>query len=72
MSEVVGQLAKQVGTCTLQKACGGRGVLLGDVPGFAIDPVLMIGSGVVGTHAVGSAARMGAKVTVLDPFFIHL
>jgi len=66
MSEVAGRLAPQVGAWTLQKANGGRGVLLGGVPGVAPARVLVIGGGVVGTHAARVAAGMGADVTVLD------
>ncbi len=66
MSEVAGRLAPQVGAWTLQKANGGRGVLLGGVPGVGPGRVLVIGGGVVGTHAARIAAGMGADVTVLD------
>ena len=66
MSEVAGRLAPQMGAWTLQKANGGRGVLLGGVPGVAPAEVLVIGGGVVGTHAARVAAGMGARVTVLD------
>jgi alanine dehydrogenase len=66
MSEVAGRLAPQVGAWTLQKANGGRGVLLGGVPGVLPGRVLVIGGGVVGTHAAKIAAGMGADVTVLD------
>ncbi|MEM9425660.1 MAG: alanine dehydrogenase [Pseudomonadota bacterium] len=66
MSEVAGKLAPQVGAWTLQKANGGRGVLLGGVPGVGPGKVVVIGGGVVGTHAARVAAGMGADVTVLD------
>ncbi len=66
MSEVAGKLAPQVGSWTLQKANGGRGVLLGGVPGVAPGRVVVIGGGVVGTHAARVASGMGADVTVLD------
>lgn len=66
MSEVAGRLAPQVGAWTLQKANGGRGVLLGGVPGVLPAKVLVIGGGVVGTHAARVSAGMGADVTVLD------
>ena len=66
MSEVAGRLAPQVGAWTLQKANGGRGVLLGGVPGVLPGRVLVLGGGVVGTHAARVAAGMGADVTVLD------
>jgi len=66
MSEVAGKLAPQVGAWTLQKANGGRGVLMGGVPGVGPARVVVIGGGVVGTHAARVAAGMGADVTVLD------
>ncbi|OBY24747.1 alanine dehydrogenase [Leisingera sp. JC1] len=66
MSEVAGRLAPQVGSWTLQKANGGRGVLMGGVPGVAPAKVVVIGGGVVGTHAAKIAAGMGADVTILD------
>ena len=66
MSEVAGKLAPQVGAWTLQKANGGRGVLMGGVPGAMPARVTVIGGGVVGTHAARVAAGMGATVTVLD------
>ncbi|MEX0371525.1 MAG: alanine dehydrogenase [Tateyamaria sp.] len=66
MSEVAGRLAPQVGAWTLQKANGGRGVLMGGVPGVGPANVVVIGGGVVGTHAARVAAGMGADVTVLD------
>ncbi|WP_224825138.1 alanine dehydrogenase [Cognatishimia sp. MH4019] len=66
MSEVAGKLAPQVGAWTLQKANGGRGVLMGGIPGVGPARVAVIGGGVVGTHAARVAAGMGADVTVLD------
>ena len=66
MSEVAGRLAPQMGAWTLQKANGGRGVLMGGVPGVEPARVAVIGGGVVGTHAARIAAGMGADVTVLD------
>ena len=66
MSEVAGRLAPQVGAWTLQKANGGRGVLLGGVPGVLPAKVLVIGGGVVGAQAARVAAGMGADVTILD------
>lgn len=66
MSEVAGRLAPQVGAWTLQKANGGRGVLMGGVPGVGPARVVVVGGGVVGTHAARIAAGMGADVTVLD------
>ncbi len=72
MSEVAGRLAPQVGAWTLQKANGGRGVLLGGVPGVAPARVVVLGGGVVGTHAARVAAGMGADVTVLDRSLLRL
>jgi len=66
MSEVAGRLAPQVGSWTLQKANGGRGVLMGGVPGVRPANVIIVGGGVVGTAAARVAAGMGANVTVLD------
>ena len=66
MSEVAGRLAPQVGAWTLQKANGGHGVLMGGVPGVGPAKVVVIGGGVVGTHAAKIATGMGADVTVLD------
>lgn len=66
MSEVAGRLAPQVGAWALQKANGGRGVLMGGVPGVGPAEVVVIGGGVVGTQAARIAAGMGADVTVLD------
>ena len=66
MSEVAGRLAPQMGAWALQKANGGRGVLMGGVPGVGPARVIVIGGGVVGTHAARIAAGMGADVTVLD------
>jgi len=66
MSEVAGRLSIQAGATALQKANGGRGVLLGGVPGVPPGKVTIIGGGVVGTHAARMAAGLGADVTVLD------
>ncbi|MDR5653418.1 alanine dehydrogenase [Ruixingdingia sedimenti] len=66
MSEVAGRLAPQMGAWTLQKANGGRGVLMGGVPGVRPANVVIIGGGVVGTAAARVAVGMGANVTVLD------
>jgi len=66
MSEVAGRLAPQMGAWALQKANGGRGVLMGGVPGVGPADVVVIGGGVVGTYAARVAAGMGANVTVLD------
>ncbi|MBM2576146.1 alanine dehydrogenase [Jannaschia sp. Os4] len=72
MSEVAGRLAPQMGAWTLQKANGGRGVLMGGVPGVGPAKVAVIGGGVVGTHAARIAAGMGADVTVLDRSLVRL
>jgi alanine dehydrogenase len=66
MSEVAGRLAPQVGAHALEKAAGGRGILLGGVPGAPAADVLIIGGGVSGTHAATIALGMGAHVTILD------
>ncbi len=66
MSEVAGRLAPQVGAYALQKASGGRGILLGGVPGVAPAEVIILGGGVSGTHAATIALGMGANVTVID------
>jgi len=66
MSEVAGRMAIQAGAHALEKSQGGIGVLLGGVPGVAPAEVLVIGGGVVGTHAARVAVGMGARVTVLD------
>ena len=66
MSEVAGRLAAQVGAYHLMKNEGGRGVLLGGVPGVAPAKVVVIGAGVVGREAATVAVGMRADVTVLD------
>ncbi|MGO9420966.1 alanine dehydrogenase [Roseiarcus sp.] len=66
MSEVAGRLGPQVGAHALEKAQGGRGVLLGGVPGVAAANVVILGGGVSGTHAATIAVGMGAAVTVVD------
>jgi alanine dehydrogenase len=66
MSEVAGRLAPQVGADCLLKPHGGRGVLLGGVPGVTPGQVVIIGGGVVGTNAAKIAIGMGAHVTILD------
>ncbi|HET9821213.1 MAG TPA: alanine dehydrogenase [Burkholderiaceae bacterium] len=72
MSEVAGRMSIQVGAVALQKANGGRGVLLGGVPGVAPARVVVIGGGVVGTHAARMAAGLGAEVLVLDKSLARL
>ena len=66
MSEVAGRLAPQVGAHALEKAAGGRGILLGGVPGVPAAEVVILGGGVSGTHAATIALGMGANVTVVD------
>ena len=72
MSEVAGRLAPQMGAWALQRANGGRGVLLGGVPGVSPAKVLVLGGGMVGTNAARVAAGMGADVTVLDKSLARL
>jgi alanine dehydrogenase len=66
MSEVAGRLAPQVGASTLMKAHGGRGVLMGGVPGVYAAKVVVIGAGVSGLNAAAIAAGMQAEVLLLD------
>jgi alanine dehydrogenase len=66
MSEVAGRLSIQAGACALQKANGGRGILLGGVPGVGPGKVTIIGGGVAGTNAAEMAVGLGAEVTILD------
>jgi alanine dehydrogenase len=66
MSEVAGRLSVQVGAAYLEKEHGGRGVLLGGVPGVSPASVCIIGGGIVGTNAAKIALGMGAKVTLVD------
>jgi alanine dehydrogenase len=66
MSEVAGRLAIQAGATSLQKANGGRGILLGGVPGVLPAKVAIIGGGVVGLHAAKMAVGLGADVSILD------
>jgi alanine dehydrogenase len=66
MSEVAGRLAIEAAGAALQRHAGGRGVLLGGVPGVPPARVAVIGGGVVGTHAARMAAGLGAEVTILD------
>jgi alanine dehydrogenase len=66
MSEVAGRMAIQVGATYLEKMNGGRGILLGGVPGVPAARVVIIGGGVVGTNAAKMAVGMGAQVTIID------
>ncbi|KAF0209176.1 MAG: alanine dehydrogenase [Actinomycetota bacterium] len=66
MSEVAGRMAAQVGATYLQKPFGGRGVLMGGVPGTYPAKVVVLGGGVVGTNAAYVAMGMGADVSIMD------
>ena len=66
MSEVAGRMSVQVGATYLEHEKGGRGVLLGGVPGVPPATVVIIGGGIVGTHAAKIALGMGADVTIVD------
>jgi len=66
MSEVAGRMAVQVGAQYLEKMNGGRGVLIGGVPGVPAARVVILGGGVVGTNAAKIAVGMGAQVTIVD------
>jgi alanine dehydrogenase len=66
MSEVAGRMAVQEGAKYLEKLYGGRGVLLGGVPGVAPAKVVILGGGIVGINSAKMAAGMGAKVVILD------
>ena len=66
MSEVAGRMSIQVGATFLEKMNGGRGILLGGVPGVPAANVVIIGGGVVGTEAAKMAVGLGAHVTIID------
>ncbi|MCC6537448.1 MAG: alanine dehydrogenase [Bryobacterales bacterium] len=66
MSEVAGRMSVQVGAQYLEKPNGGRGILLGGVPGVAPAYVLILGGGIVGTNAAKMAVGLGAHVTIID------
>lgn len=66
MSEIAGRISIQVGATALQMANGGRGVLLGGVPGVAPGNVVVLGGGIVGTNAARMALGLGADVAILD------
>lgn len=66
MSEVAGRLSVQMGAAYLQKEHGGRGVLLGGVPGVLPGKVVILGGGIVGTNAAKMALGLGAHVTMID------
>ncbi len=66
MSEIAGRMATQIGAHFLEKHEGGKGILLGGVPGVAAGRVVVIGGGIVGTNAARIAHGMGARVTIID------
>lgn len=66
MSEIAGRLSTQIGANYLERPMGGRGVLLGGVPGVEPGEVVIIGGGVVGTNAAKVALGLGARVTIFD------
>jgi alanine dehydrogenase len=66
MSEVAGRLAVEAAALALRRPSGGRGVLLGGVPGVRPAKVVVLGGGVVGTHAARMAAGLGAEVSIID------
>jgi alanine dehydrogenase len=66
MSEVAGRMSIQAGAMCMEKSHGGRGILLGGVPGVAQGQVLILGGGVVGQNAAQMAVGMGARVTIVD------
>ena len=72
MSQVAGRMSIQAGAHCLEKAQGGSGVLLGGVPGVEPGHVVIIGGGVVGTHAAEMALGLGASVTVLDKSLVRI
>ena len=66
MSEVAGRMSVQVGAACLEKERGGRGVLLGGVPGVPPGNVVILGGGIVGSNAARVAMGLGARVTLVD------
>lgn len=66
MSEIAGRMAVQIGARFLEKPCGGRGILLGGVPGVPAADVVIVGAGMVGANAARIAVGMGAQVTIID------
>lgn len=66
MSEVAGRMAVQIGAQFLEKTHGGKGVLLGGVPGVSPGRVVVVGGGIVGTNAAKMAMGLGAQVTIID------
>ena len=72
MSEVAGRMSIQVGAFYLQRTWGGRGILIGGVPGVPPGDVVIIGGGTVGINAAMMAVGLGARVTILDRFLPRL
>lgn len=72
MSEVAGRLSIEAATQALRRSNGGRGVLMGGVPGVRPAKVVILGGGVVGTHAARMAVGLGAEVTVIDRSLVRL
>ncbi len=72
MSEIAGRMAVQAGAHHLEAAQGGKGVLLGGIPGVAPAKVLILGGGVVGANAAAMAVGMGAQVRVMDKSIVRL
>jgi alanine dehydrogenase len=66
MSEVAGRMSIQIGATYLEKMNGGKGILLGGIPGVPAANVVIIGGGIVGTEAAKMAVGLGAKVTIID------
>lgn len=66
MSEVAGRMAVQIGAQFLEKPNGGKGILLGGVPGVASAQVVIVGGGIVGTNAAKMAVGLGARVAIID------
>ncbi len=72
MSEVAGRMAPQEGAKYLERTMGGRGILLGGVPGVEPAHVVILGGGIVGTNAAKIAAGLGARVSILDSNLFRL
>jgi alanine dehydrogenase len=72
MSEVAGRLSIEAAGSALKRSTGGRGLLIGGVPGVQPARIVVIGGGVVGTHAARMAAGLGAEVTIIDRSIIRL
>lgn len=72
MSEVAGRMAVQIGAQFLEKPWGGKGVLLGGVPGVLPGEVVIVGGGIVGTNAAKMAMGLGANVTIIDKSEVRL